>query len=64
MDEKKRFQKQKLDSEDYKGMEQGAKALKGVLGTVAAVAVLVKSRQNLKVLGESALKVAGQILKK
>lgn len=59
MSEKKRFQKQKLNSEDNKGMELAAKALKAVLGSVAAVAVLVKSRQKL-----SALNVAGQILKK
>ena len=31
MDKQKRFKKQELKSEDYKGMEQGAKALKGGL---------------------------------
>lgn len=61
MSEKKRFRKQKLNSEDNKGMELAAKALKAVLGaaTTVAVAVLVKSRQKL-----SDLNVAGQILKK
>ncbi len=39
-----RFKKQELHSEDYKGMEQGAKALKGALGAITAVAVLFFSR--------------------
>ena len=45
-------------------MEQGAKALKGALGAITAVAVLFKNRQNLKALGEGTLKIAGQLLKK
>lgn len=64
MDKKMRFKKQELNSEDYKGMEQGAKALKGALGAITAVAVLFKNRQNLKALGEGTLKIAGQLLKK
>ena len=64
MDEKKQFQKQKLNIDAHRGMEQGAKALKGALGAITAVAVLFKNRQNLKALGEGTLKIAGQLLKK
>ena len=32
MEEQKKFQKKSLNSDDYKGAEQGAKAVKGVFG--------------------------------
>ena len=49
MDEKKQFQKQKLNIDAHRGMEQGAKVLKGVA--------------SLKALGDT-LKAARQLLKK
>lgn len=48
MDEKKRFQKQRLNSEDYKGIENGAKAIKGVVGAVVAFVTVYVNRDNLK----------------
>ena len=51
MDKQKRFKKQELKSEDYKGMEQGAKALKGGLGLLGSLVLIVKNKDNLKTLG-------------
>ena len=56
--DKKRFKKQELKSEDYKGMEQGAKAVKGLNGLGAVVGVLVKSKDNLKTLGNGVVNLA------
>ena len=64
MDEQKRFKKQELNSEDYKGMEQGAKALKGGLGLVASLVLIVKNKDNLQTLGKSAFELAGRLTKK
>lgn len=50
MDKQKRFKKQELKSEDYKGMEQGAKALKGGLGLLGSLVLIVKNKDNLKTL--------------
>lgn len=63
MSEKKRFQKQKLNSEDYKGMELAAKALKGTLGVTMAAVALVKNKEILKAIGKNAIDVVGQIKK-
>lgn len=63
MDKQKRFKKQELKSEDYKGMEQGAKALKGGLGTAWFLSLVVKNKDNLKTLGKSAIKLAGKVTK-
>ena len=57
MDKQKRFKKQELKTDDYKGMEQGAKAVKGVLGIGVAVGVLFKNKDNLKSLGQFAAKI-------
>lgn len=62
--EKKRFKKQELKSDDYKGMEQGAKAVKGLIGLGAVVGVLVKSKDNLKALGNGVVNLAKIVLKK
>ena len=62
MDEKKQFQKQKLNIDAHRGMEQGAKVLKGV-ASAAAIGVLVVNKQNLKALGDT-LKAARPLLKK
>ena len=55
--EKKRFKKQELKSDDYKGMEQGAKATKGLLGIAVAAVAIIKNKNNLKSLGQFAAKV-------
>lgn len=63
MDEKKQFQKQKLNIDAHRGMEQGVKVLKGVASAAVAIGVLVMNKQNLKALGDT-LKAARQLLKK
>ncbi len=63
MDKQKRFKKQELKSDDYRGMEQGAKALKGGLGLLGSLVLIVKNKDNLKTLGKSALKLAGKIIR-
>ena len=63
MDKQKRFKKQELKSDDYKGMEQGAKVLKGGLGLLGSAVLLIKNKENLKTLGKSALKLAGKVIK-
>ena len=63
MDKQKRFKKQELKSEDYKVMEQGAKALKGGLGLLGSLVLIVKNKDNLKTLGKSAIKLAGKVTK-
>ena len=62
--DKKRFKKQELKSDDYKGMEQGAKAVKGLIGLGVVVGVLVKSKDNLKTLGNGVVNLAKIVLKK
>ena len=63
MDKQKRFKEQELKSEDYKAMEQGAKALKGGLGLLGSLVLIVKNKDNLKTLGKSAIKLAGKVTK-
>ena len=63
MDKQKRFKKQELKSEDYKGVEQGAQALKGGLGLLGSLVLIVKNKDNLKTLGKSAIKLAGKVTK-
>ena len=55
--DKKRFKKQELKSDDYKGMEQGAKATKGLLGIGVAAVAIIKNKDNLKSLGQFAAKI-------
>lgn len=55
--EKKRFKKQELKSDDYKAMEQGAKATKGLLGLCVAAVAIFKNKDNLKSLGQFAAKI-------
>ena len=55
--DKKRFKKQELKSNDYKGMEQGAKATKGLLGIGVAAVAIIKNKDNLKSLGQFAAKI-------
>ena len=55
--EKKRFKKQELKSDDYKVMEQGARATKGLLGIGVAAVAIIKNKDNLKTLGQFAAKI-------
>ena len=63
MDEKKQFQKQKLNIDAHRGMEQGTKVLKGVASAAVAIGVLVVNKQNVKAVSDT-LKAARQLLKK
>ena len=63
MDKQKRFKKQELKNDDYKGMEQGAKALKGGLGLIGSIALVIKNKDNLKTLGKNTLKLVGKVIK-
>ena len=63
MEKQKRFKKQELKSDDYKGMEQGAKAVKGGIGLLMAATVLFKNRENVKTLGKSVAKMASRFVK-
>ncbi len=60
MEEKKRFQNQKLNSEDYEKTEEGAKALKSG-GTLLGVAVLAVG--VVKKYGPSLIKSLSKIRK-
>lgn len=64
MDKQKRFKKQELNSDADKGMEQGAKALKGVLGTLGAIGLMIVNKDNLKALGKGAASIAKMVIKK
>lgn len=63
MGNQKRFKKQELKSDDYKGMEQGAKAVKGGIGLLTAAALVFKNRENVKTLGKSIAKAASHFIK-
>lgn len=64
MEKQKRFKKQKLNSDADKGMEQGAKAVKGGLGLALAVGIVIKNKDNLKTLGKNALNIAKMVIRK
>lgn len=64
MENQKRFQKKTLNSDDHKGMKNGAKALKGAAGAVVAVAALVVNKDNLKVLGKNVGILAAKLIKR
>lgn len=48
MAEQKRFQKKELNKDDYKCVENGAKATKGILASAGAIALVVFNKNNLK----------------
>ena len=62
MEEQKKFQKKFLNSDDYKGAEKGAKAVRffGILGAIVLVAV---NKDNLKALGSGAQDITKKIVK-
>ena len=62
--DKKRFMKQELKSDDYKGMELGAKAAKGALAIGVAAVTFIKNKENLKALGKSVTDFAKSALKR
>lgn len=64
MEDQKRFQKKALNSDDHKGMEIGAKALKGVAGVAVAAVTLVVNKDNLKTLGKGAISLAAKVIKR
>ena len=64
MEKQRKFQKKSLNSDDYKGAEQGAKALKGVLGSLGALALVVLNKDNIKAIGTEALDIAKKAIKK
>jgi len=64
MDEPKRFQKQKLNDENYKDMEQRAKYPKGGLGIAGSIGLMYKNKDNLKAIGKGILTVATKNIKK
>lgn len=64
MEKQRKFQKKSLNSDDYKGAEQGAKALKGVLGSLGALALVVLNKDNIKTIGTGALDIAKKAIKK
>lgn len=65
MEEQKKFQKKSLNSDDYKGAEQGAKAVKGVFGSlVGALVLVVLNKDNIKAIGTGALDIAKKAIKR
>lgn len=64
MDKQKRFKKQKLNSDNDRAMEQGAKVLKGGVGALLSLALVVANKDNLKALGKGAANIAKVVLKK
>ena len=46
MEEQKKFQKKSLNSDDYKGTEKGAKAVKGFFGSLGAIVLVVVNKDN------------------
>lgn len=63
MEEQKKFQKKSLNSDDYKGAEQGAKAVKGVFGSLG-VLTLVRNMDNIKTIGAGVLDKFKKAIKK
>lgn len=57
MSDQKRFKKRKINSDDHKAMEIGAKVVKGVGSALGAAVLLVANKENLKAAGKVAVKV-------
>lgn len=51
MVEQKRFKKKTLNKDDHKAAENGAKAVKGIVGALGEVALVVFNKDNLKTVG-------------
>ncbi|MDD3227802.1 MAG: hypothetical protein PHE09_01170 [Oscillospiraceae bacterium] len=63
MENQKRFQKKTLNSDDHKGMEHGAVALK-YIGGFGLGALLIKNKTVLKKLGSHAVDIATKAIKR
>ena len=61
--DKKRFQKVNLNKDDNKGIENGAKAVKGVGAALGALALIVFNKDNLKTFGKGIAKIASKTKK-
>ena len=64
MEEQKKFQKKSLNSDDYKGAEQGTKAVKGVFGSLGALVLVVLNKDNIKAIGTGTLDIAKKTIKR
>ena len=64
MDKQKQFKKQELNSDDYKYMERGAKVLKRGIGLAGSLVLVIKNKDNLKVLGKRAVDLAAKAIKR
>ena len=62
MEEQKKFQKKSLNSDDYKGAEQGAKAVKGVF--LGALGLVVRNKDKIKAIVTGALDIAKKAIKR
>ena len=58
MEKQKRFKKQEIDSKDDKGMEIGAKVLKGGVTIAALCGLAVRNKDGIKKLGKSTFDIA------
>lgn len=63
MNERNRFQRKTLNKDDHKGMENGAKAIKGILAAISAVGLVVFNKNNLKTVGKGAVSIAAKAIK-
>lgn len=63
MEEQKKFQKKSLNSDDYKGTEKGAKAVKGFFGILGAIVLIAVNKDNLKALESEAQDITKKIVK-
>lgn len=64
MGEQKRFKKQEVKDDADKGMEQGAKILKGGVGLIGSLVLLIVNKDNIKTLGKNVANFATKIIKK
>ena len=64
MEEQKKFQKKFLNSDDYKGAEKGAKAVKRLFVFLGAIVLVAANKDNLKAFVSGAQDIAKKIVKK
>ena len=63
MDEKKRFQKQALNSKDHDSMENAAKAVKGAVATALTLTTLFINKENIKSMLVNTVKIVTKVIK-
>lgn len=64
MKDQKKFQKESLNSSDYKAVEQRAKTVKRALGGLSALFLAIANKDKLKALGTGVRDMAEKIVKK